>query len=159
MQLAAREEDYSLASRLRDEMAPLNAQLHPMRQYLWGRVQALHNAGGKQERLDAITALGAVSCRLVVIDVILIAWIVNSSADDTCRMRRYLDTCHHQGRVSPWPNMTVGRFVKSQNWAGRDCSRMSVSSPTESVHHGLVQHMLQTTHPTLKLQRSSQVQS
>ena len=58
MQIAAREEDYALASRLRDEMAPLTAQLHPMRQYLWGRVQALHGASGKQDRLDAISALG-----------------------------------------------------------------------------------------------------
>ncbi len=58
MQLAAREEDYTLASRLRDQMGPLNAQLHPMRQYLWGRVQTLHGAGSKQERIDAISALG-----------------------------------------------------------------------------------------------------
>ena len=61
MQLAAREEDYALASRLRDQMGPLTAQLHPMRQYLWGRVQTLHGAGSKQERLDAISALGAPS--------------------------------------------------------------------------------------------------
>ena len=58
MQLAAREEDYGLASRLRDQMAPLTAALHPMRQYQWGRVQALHGAGSKRERLDAISALG-----------------------------------------------------------------------------------------------------
>ena len=58
MQLAAREEDYPLASRLRDQMAPLTARLHPMRQYLWGRVQTLHGAGSRQERLDAISALG-----------------------------------------------------------------------------------------------------
>ena len=63
MQVAAREEDYSLASRLRDQMGPLTAQLHPMRQYLWGRVQTLHGAGSKQERLDAISALGKCFCR------------------------------------------------------------------------------------------------
>ncbi len=62
MKVAAREEDYALASRLRDEMAPLSAQLHPMRQYLWGRVQALHCANSKQDRLDAIAALGASAC-------------------------------------------------------------------------------------------------
>jgi len=58
MQLAARGEDYVLASRLRDQMGPLTTQLHPMRQYLWGRVQTLHGAGRKQERIDAISALG-----------------------------------------------------------------------------------------------------
>ena len=66
MQVAAREEDYSLASRLRDQMAPLTAQLHPMRQYLWGRAQALHGASSKQERLDAIAALGASACHFPV---------------------------------------------------------------------------------------------
>ena len=67
MKVAAREEDYALASRLRDEMAPLSAQLHPMRQYLWGRVQALHGASSKQERLDAIAALGAFTCRVPIL--------------------------------------------------------------------------------------------
>ena len=56
-ELAAQEEDYGLAARLRDESETLMQQLPPVRQFLWGRLQVLHT-GTRAEQLEAISSLG-----------------------------------------------------------------------------------------------------
>ena len=57
IQIAALEEDYAMAARLRDESGVVMQQLPPLRQYMWGRLQVLQS-GNRAEQLAAITNLG-----------------------------------------------------------------------------------------------------
>ena len=90
-ELAAREEDYALAGRLKSESESLKQQLPPVRQYLWGRLQALEH-GQRAEQLAAISSLGAgFDARSVGVNAAL-------ESPPSYMVARHPDTnCEHQG--------------------------------------------------------------